>query len=227
MSYDPRTIAFLAEILYPPVQIAPDSVQGIHNTLFRQPELGYQSFQVADDGIHLTNMPETPGSVSSVTFLPDRLILREELRATTVDDFATRLVNVAGVSLKALEIPVTVAQQFVVRSLVTPRHVTDSREFLSQRLMAGSGDHWEKFGRPFDSLGFRYTFPQHDDRPELYNLRIETWNQDPRSVWIENVGSFTQPIPAGEMPQLSTHLASTYQFLTGPVCSFIAEFDRP
>ena len=93
--------------------------------------------------------------------------------------------------------------------------------------MAGSGDHWASFGRPFDSLGFRYTFPQHDNRPELYNLRIETWNQDPRSVWIENVGSFTQPIQASEMPQLSTHLSATYQFLTGPVCNFIAEFDQP
>jgi hypothetical protein len=227
MTYDPRTIAFLAEVLYPPTQVVPEVVQGIHNSLFQQPELGYQSFQVAPDGIHLTNMPETPGSVSSVTFLPDRLILREELRATTLDDFATRLVNVAGISLEALKIPVSIAQQFVIRSLVTPRHVKDSREFLSQRLMSGSMDHWGKFDRPFESLGFRYTFPQHDDRPELFNLRIETWNQDPRSVWIENVGSFTQPVPIAEMPQLGAHLISTYQFLTGPVCEFIQEFDTP
>ena len=45
MSYDPRTIAFLAEVLYPPTQIEPSVVQGIHNTLFVQPELGYQSWQ--------------------------------------------------------------------------------------------------------------------------------------------------------------------------------------
>ena len=227
MSYDPRTIAFLAEVLFPPVPLAPDTVQGIHNTLFQQSELSYQSFQVAQDGIHLTNMPEAPGAVSSVTFLPDRLILREELQPTTLEELATRLVNVSGISLRALDIPFSVAQQFVVRSLVTPRHIEDSRDFISQRLMGGEISTWQRFERPFESIGVRYTFPQHEDRQELFNLRIETWNQDPRSIWIENVGSFTQQVALEDMPQLSTHLTSTYTFLTGPVCSFIADFDRP
>ncbi len=226
MSYDPRTIAFLAEVLFPPVQLATDVVQGIHNTLFQKPELSYQSFQVAQDGIHLTNLPDNPGAVSSVTFLPDRLIIREELRGTTLEDFATRLVNVAGISLETLHIPVSVAQQFVIRSLVTPRYITDSREFLSQRLMGGSMDTWNKLGRPFDSLGIRYTFPQHEDRQELFNVRVETWNQDPRSIWIENVGSFTQALQAADVPQMSTLLTKTYRFLTGPVCDFIHDFDR-
>ena len=151
MSYDPRTIAFLAEILVPPMQLSPDVVQGIHNSLFQQPELSYQSFQVAADGIHLTNMPGVPGAVSSVTFLPDRLIVREELGATTLDEFATRLVNVARISLEALEVEVSIAQQFVIRSLVTPRHVADSRRFISQRLLSGDATSLARFGRPLES----------------------------------------------------------------------------
>ena len=225
MSYDPRTIAFLAEVLFPPVKLAPKVVQGIHNSLFQKPELSYQNFQVAQDGIHLTNLPGAPGAVSSVTFLPDRLVVREELRATTLEDFATRLVNVAGISLKQLEIPVSVAQQFVVRSLVTPRHVKDSRNLLSQRLIAGSTDTWRKLDRPLDSIGLRLTFPQHGENRELFNVRIESWNQDTRSLWIENVGSFTRPIRPEEVPQLSTSLNSTYDFLAGPVCDFIEQFD--
>ncbi len=227
MSYDPRTIAYMAEILYQPVQLATDVLQSIHNRLFQQPELSYQNFQVAADGVHLTNIPDSPGANSSVSFLPDRLVIREELRSTTLEDFATRMVNVVGISLGELNIPQSVGQQFIVRSLVTPRHVRDSREFLSQRMLSGTMQTWEKLGRPMDSLGLRFTFPQHEDQHELYNTRIETWNQDPRSIWIENVGTFTRPIPVESAPELSTLMTSTYRFLTGPVCSFIQEYDTP
>lgn len=227
MSYDPRTIAFMAEILYQPVQLATDVLQGIHNRLFQQPELSYQNFQVAPDGVHLTNLPTAPGANSSVTFLPDRLVVREELRGTTPEDFATRMVNVAGISLQEIGIPASVGQQFIIRSLVTPRHVKDSREFLSQRMLAGSPDAWQQLGRPIDSLGLRFTFPQHEGNHELYNVRIETWNQDPRSIWIENVGTFTSPISVDAVPELSTLMTSTYRFLTGPVCDFIQEYDTP
>lgn len=226
MSYDPRTIAFLAEVLFEPVELASDTVQGIHNSLYQQPEISYQNFQVAQDGIHLSNLPETPGSVSIATFLPDRLVLREELRGVTVEDFATRLVNVARITLDALGIQSSYGQQFVVRSLITPRRVSDSREFLSHRMMAASGPNLYKLGRPIESLGVRYTFPQHDDEKEVFNVRIETWNQDPRSIWLENVGQFSRPTTSDNMPSLSDNLFSTYRFLTGPVCEFLADFDR-
>ena len=80
MTYDPRTIAFAAEILYPPQQLRADLVQTVHNTLYQKPELGYQNFQVAPDGIHLSNLPQAPGQVSMASFRFDRLVLREEMR---------------------------------------------------------------------------------------------------------------------------------------------------
>ncbi len=226
MSYDPRTIAFLAEVLFEPIELASDTVQGIHNTLYSRPEISYHNFQVAQDGIHLSNLAEAPGAVSMATFLPDRLVLREELRGITAEEFATRLVNVARISFEALGIASSYCQQFVVRSLVTPRYVRDSREFLSHRLMAATGPNLHKLGRPIESLGVRYTFPQHDDQKEVFNVRIESWHQDPRSLWLENTGQFTQPATTENMPHLSNHLFTTYRFLTGPVCEFLADFDR-
>ena len=86
------------------MQLAADKVQDIHNALYHQSEVSYQNFQVAPDGIHLTNVPEQPGAVSSASFGPDRLVLREELRATTLEDFATRVVNVTSQSLQTLGI---------------------------------------------------------------------------------------------------------------------------
>ncbi len=227
MTYDPRTIAFAAELVYPPQQLRADLVQNVHNALYRQPQLGYQNFQVAHDGIHLSNLPQAPGQVSTASFLFDRLVLREEMRGVTVEDFATRAVNVATTAMQTLSIPTTLAQQFVVRSLVAPRHFQDGREFLSQRLMPSVADGGATFGRPMASLGVRYVFPPHGEQHETFQVRVETWPQDQRSIWLENSSSYTTPLATADVLQIADRLAATYQHLTGPVCSFLARLDTP
>lgn len=227
MSYDPRTIAYTAEILYPPQQLRADLLQGLHNALFRQPAIGYQNFQVAADGVHLSNVPQAPGQVSMATFQWDRLILREELRGTTVEDFAMRVVNVTTAAFQALSVPTSLASQFVVRSLIAPRHFRDGREFLSRRLVAPDTEGWQAFGRPLQAGGVRFVFPAQDQHRESFQVRIETWPQDARSLWLENTGSFPVPVPVGELPQLAGQLDTTYRFLTGPVSRFLATLDTP
>jgi hypothetical protein len=226
MSYDPRSIAFLAELLFQPVTLQADRVQQIHNNLFSQRGISYQNFQIAQDGIHLSNMATTPGSVSVVTFLPDRLVLREELRSTTVEDFATRVVNVASLSFQTLGIQSTLAQQFVVRSLVTPRHFGSSTELLAHGMVVNGGETLAAFGRPLQAMGMRMTFPQTQGHGEMFNLRLETWTQDPRSLWIENTGSFASATAADNLPVLSNYLYSTYRFLSQKACAFLEQFDQ-
>jgi hypothetical protein len=227
MSYDLRTIAFAAEILYPPQQLRADLVQGVHNTLYRQPAIGYQNFQVAPDGIHLSNLPLAPGQISSATFAWDRLVLREELRGGSVEDFATRVVNVTQTAFQALAIPTTLMQQFVVRSLIAPRHFRDGREFLGKRLVAPGTEAWQSFGRPLHSLGVRLVFPPQPEERSTFQVRVETWPQDPRSLWLENTGSFPAPTAAANAPQLADLLFRTYRWLSGPVCDFLSALDTP
>jgi len=227
MTYDPRTIAFAAEILYPPQQLRADLVQNVHNVLYSKPQLGYQNFQVAPDGIHLSNLPQAPGQVSMASFRFDRLVIREEMRGTTVEDFAARAVNVATTALQTLNITNTLAQQFVVRSLIAPRHFKDGREFLSQRLMPKVADEGGAFRRPMASLGVRFVFPPHESHAETCQVRVETWPQDQRSIWIENTSSYPAPLAIADMPRIADQLAATYQHITGPVCSFLAKMDTP
>lgn len=226
MSYDPRTIAFLAEILFQPVTLQADRVQQIHNSLFSRRELAYQNFQIAQDGIHLSNLAQTPGSVSAATFLPDRIVLREELRSTTIEDFATRLVNLTSISFQTLGIQTSVAQQFVVRTLVNPRSFATSTELLAQGMLTHGSDALASFGRPVQAMGLRMTFPQVAGHGEMFNLRLETWTQDPRSLWIENTGSFASATSAENLPVLSNYLYSTYRFLTQKACTFLELFDK-
>ncbi len=227
MSYEPRTIAFTAELLHPPQQLRADLAQSVHNTLYQKPAVGYQNFQVAPDGIHLSNLPQMPGQISTASLAWDRLVLREELRGITVEDFATRMVNVATTTFQTLGIPASLAQQFLVRSLITPRHYRDGREFLSRRLIAPGADAWQQFGRPVQSLGARLVLPQSPGERSTFQVRIETWPQDPRSVWVETTGSFAGPVGVGDAPQFAELLYETYRYLTGPVGAFLAALDTP
>lgn len=227
MSYDPRTIAFSAELLHAPHQVRADLAQSVHNTLYQKPAIGYQNFQVAPDGVHLSNLAQAPGQISTASFAWDRLVLREELRGCTVEDFATRLVNVATTAFQTLGITATLAQQFVVRSLIPPRHFRDGREFLSRRLIAPGADAWQALGRPLQSLGVRLVLPPPSGSRGTYHVRVETWPQDARSLWLENTGSFAGPITIGDAPQLAELLYETYRYLTGPVSDFLASLDTP
>lgn len=227
MTYEPRTIAFGAEIVHPPIELRAQQVQSIHSALFQQPELSYQNFQVAHDGIHLSNPAQSPGSISSVSFLPDRILMREEFRPCTVEDFATRLVNVTTLSYRTLRIPLSLGQQFWTRSLVNTRHIQDSRTFVADGMVVGGQQRLDTFGRPLHTVGLRFTFPQTENDPQIFNLRIEPWPQDPRSLWLEIVGQFAQQTKPDRLPEFSSHLYKTYQFLVGPTFSYLEKFDRP
>ena len=226
-NYEPRTIAFGAEILHSPVALRTDAVQRIHNDLYGNREVAYQNFQVAQDGIHLTNPAMAPGQISAVTFTPDRIVLREELRGTTIEDFATRVVNVVGAAYRTLQTPLSLGQQFWVRSLINTQHSNDSRTFIAQRLLAGGAESLSAFQRPMHSIGLRMTFPSTSPDQPIVNLRIEPWVQEPRSLWLEVVGQFGTPIQADKLPQLGHSLYSTYRFLTGPTLDYIGRFDLP
>lgn len=226
-TYEPRTIAFGAEIVHAPIQLKTDLVQSIHAALFKQSDLAYQNFQVQNDGIHLSNPPQTPGAISVATFTPDRIVIREEFRACTIEEFATRVVNVAGLAHRTLEVPMSIAQQFWTRSLVNPRNFTDTRVFVAERLMAGGQEALQAFGRPLFSAGIRLTFPQTETQPQLTSLRIEPWTQDPRSLWLEVIGQQTAQVKSENLPDISNSLYSTYKFLTGPTFDYVSRFDQP
>lgn len=225
MSYDPRTIAFGAEILHPPIQLRTDAVQKVHDALFKQSELAYQNFQVQQDGVHLSNPAQTPGSTSIATFTPDRIVLREEFRPCTVEEFATRVVNVVGIGQRTLGVQVSLAQQFWARSLVNPRHVTDTRALVAERMLVGGHEAFSDFGRPLHTVGVRLAFPPTESERNTMNVRIEPWTQDPRSLWIEVVGQFGNQVTTENLPQLSTCLYAAYKFLTGPTLDYVARYD--
>ncbi len=227
MSYDIRTIAFLAEVIHPPIELDVKNIKKLHDEIFEDPQISYRNFAMAPDGIHLSNLVDRPGAVSSVSFLPDRVQFREEFTGNTVDEFGTRVKGIVLRAGKYSGFNIAIGHQFVVRSLLNPRYYTDTREFLATGTCGMEEHYFEGFKRPLGLFGLKFVFPQTPEDSSLFTLRIESFNQDPRSLFIENIGTFTHCMIPGEIDKLSGNLEKTYDFLAEKVTGFIAQFDKP
>ncbi|MDB4734062.1 hypothetical protein OAF73_01665, partial [Planctomycetota bacterium] len=152
MAYPTRTIALLCELLHPPIAPDPRPIQRLHNEMFEGGQPAYAGFQVSPIGPVLSNPMATPGAVSQVAFLADRIQFREEKGTLTHEAFAARVREIAERAAPLRNISTLAAQQVVLQSLVNPRTQTDTREFLKDRVF-GFGDELQALGRSSQLVG--------------------------------------------------------------------------
>ena len=224
MHYAPRTIAFIAELVHPPVAPDPARIQKVHNDLFQTPDPAYKSFAVTPTGTVLSNPVARPGAVSQASFAADRIQFREELGSLTVEEFAQRVQQIAEIVAELCGIQVFTATQVTVRTLVNPRNFTDAREFLAQG-MFGFTTETDDFERDPELYGLRMIFPPREDHPNAHSLRIESFNDDPRSLFIENQATFAPILVARGLEPLAENVEATYTFLVERSLSFVGRFD--
>ena len=88
--------------------------------MFEGGQPAYAGFQVSPMGPVLSNPMATPGAVSQVAFLADRIQFREERGTLTHEAFAAQVREIAERAAPLRGVPVYSAQQVILRSLVNP-----------------------------------------------------------------------------------------------------------
>ncbi|PIE24815.1 MAG: hypothetical protein CSA62_03010 [Planctomycetota bacterium] len=227
VSYDPNTIGLLSEIIHPPAELEAAKVQAIHNELYNSGPFSYQNFAVTHEGIQLSNPQEAPNAISMVNFLPDRIQIREELGTVHVDDFCKKLDVILHIACEKLSLPMIVAQQHVVRSLINSRNYADSRDFLAGVVCRLTPEALSSFERPAALFGMKLVFPQDEEHGDVHSLRIESFNQDPRSVFIEDVATYTIGVLPTDISPVAENMRATYRFVREKALGFIAGHDQP
>jgi hypothetical protein len=226
MTYDPRSIAFLSDLFHPPLAPDPAAIQKVHNAMFQSGRPDYACFAVTPAGAVLSNPVARPDASSSASFLADRMQFREELGALTCEAFAERVKRVAGEVCALRNLQLFTAQQVTIRSLVNPRSWSDSRAYLKQA-MFGFDDETEAFDQEPQLYGIRLAFPPSEQHPAACSLRIESFNGDPRSLYIEIQASYGPVIVARDLAALESNVLDAYGFLLEQALPFIHCFDAP
>ena len=154
-----------------------------------------------------------------------RIQIREEMTGISREDYERRLQRVAFLAMTHLNLQVFIVQQFVVRTLVNSKHFVDSREFISQGIFNMESDNFAPLDRKHDILGLRFALSKGDQKEGLFNLRIESFSQDPRSIFIENIGTYRTMVRKDNLEGLTDNFGKTYAYVETNVVPFLAQFD--
>ena len=227
MSYGLRSIAFVAELIHPPVKHDPKGLQALHGRLFDDAVCSYRDFRLVPGGAVLSNTAGgLPGSpVSCTNLLADRIQIREEQTGVAREDFQARVQTLAAHALSVLPIKVFVAQQFAVRSVISPGLGADAKEFMLRTVFGFDEALLQGFGPEPNLAGLRLAFPPDPQIGGIYNVRIESFTLDNRSLFLENVGTFGAPVGSDGLELIVSRFEHTYDFLQDQLVGFVSQFD--
>ena len=225
MDYPMRTLAYLCEMIHPPKAHTSQDLQRFHTAAFQDSACLYQNFQLHPGGATLSNPPTAQNQISALTIIGDRIQLREELTGIAREEFQAKLTRATALAFEVLGVGQIPVQNFVVRSLVNPRNFYDSREFVARSLFNMEEEDFNCLQRKPEILGLRFVFPQTSDNRGVFNIRVESYATEPRSLFIENVGMFKSLVTAGNVEDLTSNFFATYDYIDGQLIDFIAQFD--
>lgn len=225
MGYDPRSIAFITELIHPPVQHNDSALNTVYNGVFKEKGMGYQNFNIIQGGAQISSTPKK-GRISSILlFLPDRLRIQEDFPQFALEDFYRKVLKVVEIFLRSVNLPVFALQHVVIRSLITPKKFKDSLAFLSETICGLKKESMTEFRRPHNFFGMRFVFPQTPEKRNTFTVRIEAYPSDSRSILLENTGVFFTPIPRGSQAVIRDNILETYRYLSEEICSFLEAFE--
>ena len=221
-----RSITFLAElVLAPGKTTAAETLQRIHHRAFQDPGVRYANFQMVQKGAALTN-PAPKGAVSQALLLHDRIRVQDQNTGSSREDFAVRVIKLARIALEELDHEAFLAQQFVVQSLVNPRSGVTALENMRDSVLRCSTDDFEGFGGSPQMLGLKLHFPGSDANSVGFQVRIENFRQDERSLFLENVGVYKERVDGDQTGRLGELFGETYEFLEREVIAFLGRRER-
>jgi len=224
MFSEPSTISLLCECVHLPTKYTIEQVREVYNKVCNTS--GYENFIRTSTGARIEKQGPGGGGFSRLTFAGDRLQFAEDHMGTTAEQFGKKVRTVLGEALPELGISAILVQQVTVRAVCAPNAFTSAAEFLASSIFRVPQDDLQEFERPASLHGFRLAFPATREQPEAFNVRVESYLRDPRSLYIENVGTFKAPIPSGNLEKIEHQIGATSEFIAAKIIPFLAQYDR-
>jgi hypothetical protein len=224
MLSESRTLSLLTELIHIPSKHPFERLRDVYNQV--SSSCGYDNFIRLPNGARLERGQGEESSVSTFTFLNDRLQMVEDNVAMSVEQSGKKLVAVLEAAMPILGIPIFLIQQYTVRAIASPNSYRSASEFIGKSLFRIREEDVAVFGRPTSIFGLRLVFPPQKSQLHHFNVRIESYTRDPQSVYLENVGVWKTPVQVGQLQTLQKNLEETSEFLAVNVCRFLSQYDR-
>lgn len=225
MLSEPRTIALIMELIHLPMQHSGSRLRSLYTRLCA--ECDFENFTRKPDGAQIERPASEEAGLSRLTLTADRIRFTEERGLLTVDSYCRRLAAVLGAAMEELSIPLFIMHQCTVRSLATPGGYNNAGEFISQQLLKVPPENIAKLERPAQVFGVRLVAPPTKETPSNFQVRVEVYARDPKSIYMENVGVFRSPIKKGGLNVATQSISATSEFVSENVYNFLSSFENP
>ena len=225
MLSEPRTIALIMELLHLPMQHSVSRLRNLYTQLCT--ECDFENFIRRPGGAQIERPASEEAGLSRLTFSPDRIQFLEEGGLLTLESYCRRLEVILERTMDLLSIPVFLMEQCTVRAVVSPGAFRSASEFIGKRLMNIESGDLSVLGRPTSVFGFRLAIPPTPESRDSYNIRVEVYARDPKSLYLENVGTFRTPINRNDIKAASEAMRQASTFVTDRLCPFLSLFDVP
>ncbi|HAK96139.1 MAG TPA: hypothetical protein DCM87_14380 [Planctomycetes bacterium] len=225
MLSEPRTNALLIELIHLPVQHSPTRLRSLYQELCTQCE--FDNFIRRPNGAVIERPASEEAGLARLTFSTDRMHFMEEGGLVTMDSFCQRLEAILGRSMDVLGIPVFLMELCTVRMVATPGHFDSASDFIGSRLLSFGAADLSQLGRPTKVFGLVLSVPPAHDLRDSYTLRVEVFARDPKSLYLENAGTFRTPINRADIAAAGSAMRATGEFVTERLCPFLSRFDAP
>jgi hypothetical protein len=229
---DSKTIYLGTELIYPPRKHEKTLLQQFYTALSTEAKFcgcDYDKFTYAGESrLDLrTGQGET---LSQCLVMSDRIRLSEGTTAS-LEDFVTRIKEVAAIAGRVLNTGIYIIQSCNVQRLFRPSTSKDSRVFLAEKVCKMNGK--ENISPYFEDkrahvFGVRLAFPPTPDQEQAgFAVRIESDRRDIGWIWAENIGTYiAAPIKLDNLEPLGANMQRTAAFLTKNVFEFLSQFDK-
>jgi hypothetical protein len=131
--------------------------------------------------------------------------------------------------MEMFNLRIFVVQTSAIRSLLTPTNCTDARVFIAEWVckLNGAKDIFPSFeNRPVHMFGIRLMFPAVKEENRRFNIRIESFNQDPHRIFVESISDYEgPPITDDGLDIIGKNIERTLQFSTVNVINFLSRYD--
>ncbi len=151
---------------------------------------------------------------------PDQVLFKDENTSLSLAGYHDEAVGLFSVIQERLSIPVWVVQNHIARVLLPlSNHELNAAQLLYERLFHMTPEMMACFGRPAAGACLRLVFLPTPELPCQYEIRVEPYFRDPRTIYVEVNAHFLLPLQKAE--ELRTRLDDTYHFLLDRVLPFL------
>jgi hypothetical protein len=223
MLSEPRTVALITELIHIPMQHAINRLRGLYTQLCT--ECDFENFTRRPGGARIERPASEEAGLSRLTFSTDRIQFLEEGGLLTLDSFCRRLEVILERTMDLLSVPIFLMEQCTVRSVVSPGAFKSASDFIGMRLMNIASGDLSALGRPTSVFGFRLAVPPTAEHRDSYTVRIEVYARDPQALYLENVGTFRNPINRNDVGEAAQAMRDASTFVSDRLCPFLSRFD--